>query len=274
MEQVTTQENNSGIDLRFLIWDLLRAARAIAWIGVLLVVLFAAVFGWRAYSSYTPSYTASASFTVTVTNPLYAGIKTYNSAAAEQMALTFPSILSTDLLRSKVQEKLGAASLPGISASVVGNTNIFTLKVTSYDPQLAFDTLNAVIECYPEVADFVVGPTNMTLLDESGLPSAPSNQRSMMPGIKKGALLGALLWAVLVAAVTLSRTTIHDEEELKKLTNMHCLGVIPSAGRRGHGQRPPRTSWPSQILQPEEECGPFVCMTDPAAPTLATGSPL
>ena len=76
-----------------------------------MVMLFAGFFGWRSYSSYVPSYTASASFTVTVVNPLYAGVKSYNAAAAEQMALTFPSILSTDLLRSKVQEKLGKPSI-------------------------------------------------------------------------------------------------------------------------------------------------------------------
>ena len=75
MEQVTTQENTSGIDLRFLVGDLLRAARGIFWIGVLMVMLFAGFFGWRSYSSYVPSYTASASFTVTVVNPLYAGVK-------------------------------------------------------------------------------------------------------------------------------------------------------------------------------------------------------
>lgn len=81
--------------------------------------------------------------------------------------------------------ELGISAMPAVSASVLNNTNIFTLTVTSSDPQLAYNVLNAVIEHYPDVAEFVVGPTVMNLLDESGLPSVPYNTRSYRGAVKK-----------------------------------------------------------------------------------------
>ena len=160
-----TQENQPALDLTLFASDVLRAARSLLWIGVLLVAVFGAFFGWRAYRSYVPMYRAEASFTVTVANPMYKDVKVYNTATAEQMAKTFPTILSSGVLRSRVQEKLGVSYIPQITASVLGNTNIFTLQVVDRDPALAYDVLNAVMVYYPEIAEFVVGPTDMSLLN-------------------------------------------------------------------------------------------------------------
>ena len=74
------------------------------------------------------------------------------------------------------------------------NSNIFTLTVTDSDPQRAYDVLNAVITYYPEVSDFVVGPTRMYLLNESGVPTAPYNSRSLVRPAVQGAVIGLVLW--------------------------------------------------------------------------------
>ena len=235
MEKDTKQVNTSGIDLQIMVGDALRVAKRMLWLGVLLVVLAGAFLGWREYKSYVPMYKATASFTVTVRNPMYAGTMVYNAAAAEQMVKTFPVILSTGVLRSRVQEKLGISWLPNVTAGVLGNTNIFTLTVTATNPELAHNVLEAVMECYPEVADFVVGPTDMVLLNDSGVPSQPYNQRSFLPGFKKGALIGVALWVVLVLVVTLSHVTIHNEDELKRMTNLRCLGTLPNISRKQRG---------------------------------------
>ena len=77
MEQENTQVNIDRIDLRLMLADFLQAARRLLLLGLIIVILFSALFAWRTYSSYTPTYQASASFIVTVTNPLYNEIKTY-----------------------------------------------------------------------------------------------------------------------------------------------------------------------------------------------------
>lgn len=227
MDNENTQVNIPKIDLRLLMADFLQAARRLLWLGFVLVILLGAFFGWKAYRSYSPSYQATASFIVTVTNPLYADVKTYNTATAEQMAKTFPAILSSGVLHDLVRKELDVTALPHISASVLSNTNIFTLTVTSSDPQFAYDVLNAVIACYPEVAEFVVGPTNMVLMSESGVPTNPSNQLNIGSGIKKGITFGLIIWTAILLLFAVTRTTVHNEEELKRLINLRCLGALP-----------------------------------------------
>lgn len=223
------------IDLRVLTEDVLRGAKRLLWLGALLVALGAALFAFRTWRSYRPVYRASASFTVSVSNPLYSGSRTYNASTAEQMEKTFPYILTSGALSDRVRERLGLAALPAISASALKSTNIFTLSVTSEDPQLAYEVLNATIECYPEVAEFVVGPTEMELLDETGVPTQPVTQRDYTASVKKGAVVGAALWVALVVGLALLRSTVHNEKELEQLVNLRCLGVLPEA--RGHGGR-------------------------------------
>ena len=93
MEQENNQVKTNLVDLRLLLNDLLHMARRLLWLGAILVLLFGALFGWNRHRNYSPVYNATATFTITVTNPLYSGVKAYNAAAAEQMAETFPYIL-------------------------------------------------------------------------------------------------------------------------------------------------------------------------------------
>lgn len=226
-----TENNMAQIDLRILLTDLFRVAKRVLWLAVLLVVIACAFFVWRTHSTYHPLYRATASFTVSVTNPLYSSVRTYNASAAEQMEKTFPYILTSGALSDVVKEQLGLDVLPSISASVLENTNIFTLAVTSDDPQLAYDVLGAVIECYPSVAEFVVGPTEMSQLDESGVPTEPINSKNYVSAVKRGVLVGAALWAVIVLLLAMTRTTIHNEKELEQLVNLRCLGMLPMTRR-------------------------------------------
>ena len=229
MGSESTEKNSMAIDLHTLISDFLRSAKYFLWLGFLLVLLSTAAFCGKTYLSYTPKYQATASFTVYVTNPLQAEIRMYNTATAEQMAKTFPYILTSGALSDMVTQELGISTMPAVSASVLENTNIFTLSVTSGDPQLSYNVLNAVITYYPDVAEFVVGPTTMNLLDESGVPSQPVNSRNWGSAIKKGVLVGLVLWAAIVLLFAFMRSTIHNETELKQLINLRCLGMLPMA---------------------------------------------
>ena len=126
MGSESTEKNIMGIDLRVMLSDFLRGAKHLLWLGILLVLLASAVFSGWAYLSYTPKYQATASFTVYVSNPLQAEVRTYNTATAEQMAKTFPYILTSGALSDMVMQELGIPAMPAVSASVLKNTNIFT----------------------------------------------------------------------------------------------------------------------------------------------------
>lgn len=226
MEQETTTVRK--VDLYALLDDFLREARRLWALALVLVILCAGALTAYSYMTFTPRYEAYASFTVRVANPLYANVSGYNSQTAEQMASTFPYILTSGILQQRVREHLDMDYIPAPSASVSAGSNIFTLKVTDTDPQRAYEVLNAVIEYYPEVAEFVVGPTVLFMLDESGLPSNPVNSFSAATGIRNGAIIGAGIWAAIVVLLALTKTTVHNEEELRKILNFSCLGQLPA----------------------------------------------
>ena len=225
---MTQSEIMKKIDLSSILADVLYAVKRLWLVGIVLMGLFTsgvALIQWR---NYTPMYEAYISFTIKVVNPLYSSVGIYNTQTAEQMSKTFPYILSSNALRESVREKLGVPTLPAVTADVVPNTNVFTLRTYHWDPQQANDVLQAVVECYPEVAEFVLGPTSMVLLDESGVPVTPINSNDPIRNAVKGAVLGAIVWFLVVALLAAARKTVHSEEELQTLLNCPCLGALPA----------------------------------------------
>ena len=158
------------IDLVVLLNDFLRQARHMWALLLVLILICAGGLSFLRYRSFSPVYEASASFTIKVANPLHATVEAYNRETAEQMAKTFPYILTSGVLQQRIREYLGVSYVPSISAKAMESANIFTLTVRDSDPQRAHDVLNAAIACYPEISDFVVGPTVFYLLDETGIP--------------------------------------------------------------------------------------------------------
>lgn len=216
------------IDIILLLEDFLRLAKRMWILGLVLVVICSAGMTFLQHRFFRITYEAYASFTVRVANPLYASVSSYNDKTAEVMADTFPSILTSNLLQKKVMDELGISGIPPMKISASAQSSILTLSVMDTDPQRAYDVLNAVIKCYPEVSEFVVGSTALVLLDESGVPTTPISTFNYRTPAIKGALVGALLWCVTVVAMIVLKNTIHNEDELHRLLNTPCLGQVPS----------------------------------------------
>lgn len=237
MDGENSREFDGKIDLQVLLTDMLRGATHFFWLEIILVCLCIGALSFISYQAYRPQYRAEASFTVHVINPLYSSIQVYNSATAQQMAKTFPYILTSSALSDLVREELGITAIPGITANTVENTNIFTLSVTASEPQLAYDVLQAVMVYYPQVAEFVVGPTKMSLIDESGVPTEPANPLNYQSSALRGALFGTCIWLGFLVLNSFVRSTVRNEEQLKKMTNLPCLGLLPRAKGYGKGKR-------------------------------------
>lgn len=216
------------IDIIFLLRIWLRYAKRFWAMALVMMMLCSGILGYMGYRAYRPVYEASVSFTVRVANPLYSGINAYNNATAKQLHSTFPYILRSAILRQRVAEHLGSGNIPAITTSVLENSNIFTIRVLDRDPQWAYQVLEAVVDCYPQVADYVVGATNLVILDDSGVPTDPVYDLDLRSSLVLGAGAGLVLWMLFMLLLTLSRRTIHNEDELKRTLNYACLGIVPA----------------------------------------------
>ena len=84
------------------------------------------------------------------------------------------------------------------------------------------------MEKYPAVAEFVVGPTVLELLSESGVPSQPMNTLSYRGAMVKGIAAALVIWCAWLLLYTLMHRTVGSEEDLAKVVNLECIGRLPT----------------------------------------------
>lgn len=217
------------IDLMRIINDMWKGVKRYWLIMGIVVIASGVLLGIRTYRSYSPRYSASATFTISGDeDSLYSSTSYLNSRTASQIVNTFPYILNSGLLQKKIAEELGTAAVPGtISTEILGTTNMITIVTYSADPQDAYDILQAVIKHYPEVAEPVIGDVKMNLLDMTDVPVNASNSPAYKSSILKGMILGMLLCGGFLLLYAFTRSTIHEEEDFKKLLNIDCICAIP-----------------------------------------------
>ena len=223
MNENTTTELEK-IDLLALVSDFFHRFRQIWWVAVLMTVLFAVLSYYRVSTSYTPSYTAEATVSVEIVNGSARG----NQNTAEQMGSIFPYILTSGALSDVIAEDLGTRSVPGsIQVSNISGTNLLTISVTSGNPENAYKVLQSVLKNYPEVAQYVVGQTELTVIDDDGIPVDTGRTSVIRGSMIKGAAAGFGLSMFIILLSALSLRTIRTESELRSMLNLPCLGTLP-----------------------------------------------
>ena len=90
-----------------------------------------------------------------------------------------------------------------------------------------YKVLVSAIDKYPQVANYVVGNTELTLISPPAVPSAPYNSLSYASCIKKGAALGILLGIAVAVIAAATRKTVRSTAELKSILNLRCIGTLP-----------------------------------------------
>lgn len=249
------QENEKSqepelIDITEMLSDYFRIFRRMwAWV-LILTLLGTGIFYIRARVQYQPRYTASATFTVNIQRDQQGvgesgTVAFYNNSAAEQMAKTFPYILTSGVLKRKVAKDMGTGSVTGnIQANVAENTNLLTISVTDRDAGRAYAILQSVIKNYPEISEVIVGKTNMEMLDETGIPPEPDNPKEFKKSALKGGLFGFLIAALWTALLVVTRRTVRKESDIHRWMHTRCLGTVPEI----HEKRRSGTSQTRMVL--------------------------
>lgn len=212
------------IDLTNVMLDVYHGVKRLWWLFIGLIIICAVQSYFSVSTSYQSKYVASATVSVTSAG----GMDYVNAQSAQQMAEVFPYILTSGVLKDVVAEDMGLDSMPGsIDVKADDGTNLLTISVSGNDPQMAYKTLKSVIKNYPKVAEFVLGETKLTILDETGIPTDTKREEVIRGSYKRGALKGAIIGCVILLLYVLSRRTVKSRKELRKNINLQDLGSIP-----------------------------------------------
>lgn len=215
------------IDISNILRNTLRGLKKLFWILPLCICVMTSILCFYARETYYPLYTASVTFTVNLSMESNGSLYEERTRAS-QLSATFPYIITSSILKNIIAEELGIEELNDyISAYNIEETNLFTIMVTSYEPQRAYDILQSVIKNYPLIADTVVGRTYLNMIEETGIPKEPSNPVDYLKYIKYGVATGLALGMIIIIAYAFARKTIHKPDDLKEITNIKFLGMLP-----------------------------------------------
>lgn len=242
MANIDNNYTKNDLSLKEIVLRMLNGIKKYGWC-ILVLACIGAIFNiGRVYISYTPAYAATATFTVStdVSNDN----SYYNNTAANQLSKTFPYILTSGVLNRIVAKDLGMETMPGtITSSVLEGTNLFTITVTSNDYETAYNVLKSVINNYPEVAKYIIGNTQLTLISPPTASSKPVNEPSYKITALIGAAAGAVVALAIIALIVLLSSTLRTPEEIRTLLNCKKLGVIVKVyQKKSHAKKNPYIS--------------------------------
>jgi capsular polysaccharide biosynthesis protein len=159
--------------------------------------------------------------------------------ASEKLATTYTVILKSNTVLSAVIDDLKKdpkyadldISLKDLKnytqITTVNNTQILKITVTTTDPVLSADIANTFAKVSPEIMEVTFPVGGVKNLDGGEAKYSP-----VAPSLSKNCIIGFLLGALLLSAVYIIRmlldTTIHEPEDMEKITKLPLLGTIPT----------------------------------------------
>lgn len=182
----------------------------------------------------TPLYRASVSIYVNNirSNQQIDYLSDSNLAASQRLVNTYINIARSDRVLEKVSQELNgdysAADLGRMfSAAQVDETEIFTISISSPDPEEAARVANAMAEIAPEEISGLIEGSSARVIDYAKVP-----EFRYTPSYRKNTLLGGMVGCFLAVAyltlVYLLDVRIRDEEDLSALVDLPVLGQIPN----------------------------------------------
>lgn len=183
----------------------------------------------------TPTYQSRASFYVYNKQNVEDNDGTINSSdlqAAENLATTYAKILTSNSVLDAVledlnQDGLTRNQLSGMeSVSVVSNTQLLEVVITSSDKELACKIAESFVRVAPTEIVRVTKAGGVEVVDKPEVADSQSTPRTLHD-TAIGFFVGVLLAAAFVVIREMSDTTIYLQNDVENLGEVVILGQIP-----------------------------------------------
>ena len=194
---------------------------------IIVMVAAAGVMFTHAYISttYVPEYTSTGIYVVTPKQST--GYVYTNKIFAQNVVEIFQNLMNSDIMNNKIKEDLHVSSLDAtMNVSLIEETNLMKISVTSKDPILSFKTVGAIMDNYADLSGYLTSDAVFDPLEAPIVPTFADN--SLMPR-KKSLQVGGICGVITLLGlclVSILRRTIKTEAAIEEQLDTDLFGTI------------------------------------------------
>ena len=213
------------------------------WIIILCAILVSTMALGYVAAFVTPTYEAEISMYINNSTNKNGAVNASDLSVALKLVTTYVNIVTSDSVLDQVIEELDLdmsadAVRAMLTAEAVDETEMFRVRVTHEDPQMAAEIANTIGKLAPRKITEIIDGSSAKIVDMAKVPTARAN-----PNYTKTAIIAFLVGAVLSAVIVVTRdfmdVRIKGEDDLAEISDAPVLDVIPDlnpdAKHRGMG---------------------------------------
>lgn len=212
------QQEQQRINIFCIAYDIVRNI----WIAVLVAISVALLAYIVGKATYQPTYTSESTFVVTA--------KTSSTGAMASLSKTrtlaemFQTVMDSQILKKIVCEKTGIDSFSGtIETSIVPETNLLTMSVTSTSPDVSFRFLKGMMENYSEVGKDVLSEVVLEVFEEPSYTASSDQSFQGRAIMKEAAQYAFLITIFILAIISYLKDTVKSEKDVPLLLDTTLL---------------------------------------------------
>jgi capsular exopolysaccharide synthesis family protein len=175
---------------------------------------------------HTPQYTAR--MTYSVNSRTTSSISSGNLTSTREVAAMLTELLQTDLIIDGIRESdPRLENFDGvITAWQVGDSNFIVVSATATTPESAFLALQALIDVFPSVADYISTRSVLNIIRNPAVSSIPSNQLNTTQLTRVAGILGVGLMVFMLCYLSIRAETIQTRTGARRMLDAHIIASI------------------------------------------------
>lgn len=197
--------------------------------GLWMAVMAGIIFGCAAYIiadlRFQPKYQTRTTFVVHQRGSYSTVYGNLNAATG--MAESFSQILQSDVMRKRVAQELGVSRIDGeIKASVVPETNLLELYITSDTPRMAYRITRSILSHYNALTGAALSNISLEILQPPLVPTHPSSVSNSRHIAYIAALIGMGLMLAYIGVMAYLRDTVKAEKDVEDALDIKLAAVL------------------------------------------------
>lgn len=224
-----SEKNNDRFNLDFysLVTDYLKN------LYVIILGALAAVLIMDLYMTMGVQKTYSTKATFVVTSKSYSTNVYRNLNAAQNMARTLTNVLNSEILKKEVCKDIGMETFDAtVRASVINETNLLELRVTSATPLRTYQITKSIMKNYRGLISYVNDATIMQVLEKPSVPTSPSTGVRSVRRLRQVFMIAFAALSLLFLYLSYRNDTVKNEEDLSDKIDGRVLGSIDHESRK------------------------------------------